>query len=1130
MSKRYAAEIRQGLLSPNPRADHPWLEKHFYYRANHSNKIQTFQVLSITYRAAMGSVDTARPSYGHRLLPTLVDDRAKQSPEDVFALVPKSSDFEHGLHEITYSAFAKSIDRVASWLEEIFGKSKTFETIAYIGSRKFTCQCIDIRYFIVALAATKLGFKTLFPSPRNSVEGTQSLLETTQCQRLVTSSETKVDHLLTENGPRHVVIESLAELISKSHDAVPYPYAKTYEEAHSEPFIVIHTSGSTGLPKPVTIYHGGLATVDKQHELPAFEGHQPQLALFRPRCRSFSALPPFHVSQVPFNGHSLGAVDVFLNSVDIMRQMGGILWSLATALYCDNVIIWPPPGRPVSADMIEDAVDHVEMDLCFMGPSVLEELSKSEASLTKLRKLEGVGFGGGPLAKSAGDTVSRYTEVINIIGSSESALLPTYMHDAQEWYYFQYSPKLEGIQFRPVDNDLYEMVITRHAYTDAFHSTWYTFPEQEEYATHDLYRRHPSKDTLWSYAGRSDEVIVFSNGEKLNPNAMEGVLDTHPDVKGALIIGQGRFEAVALIELRHEQQLSVEEREAFDQSFKAYIDKANEDAPSYGKLLYDHVMFTKPGKPMLRADKGTIKRSATLRAYAQEIDDFYDHLDSANTLTGFELDTSSHESLMGSLKRMVAGFGSFEAIGPDEDFFGMGMNSLQAMALTRELKSAVAATNEEAAHGVSPKLIYANATLTQLASAVKSLLDPGVDGEADGETTRLEAMEQMVEEFSSDLPRPTRLKEDNPTLVLTGSTGSLGSYILDALSGLNVKKIFCLNRRSNSEEVQRSSHAAKGLTQDWDDKVVFLQADLGRPDLGLQEDMYNVLRTEASIIIHNQYPVNFNLSLSSFKPHIAAVRNLVDLSTRSPKHPQILFTSSISTIANWNQKHPGEAVPEAPLHDYSIPAPTGYAGSKYVCERILENAAATSNVPVSVVRVGQLAGPVEKKGGMWNPKEWLPSIVASSAYLGVLPDSLRSQDDVAWVPVDLAARALVELALSSSSSEGASGQNTYNLTNPHRSSWAELVPVVQTHLEKSGHPVRVVGFDEWVRALGESAEETRDLERNPAVKLLDFYEGMREGGVTVLETERTRRASGTLDALGKVGERWLGLWLGQWGF
>lgn len=78
---------------------------------------------------------TTSPStdYGHRLIPSLVDEYARTDPDYVFALIPKTANFADGLKEITISAFARAVNEVASRIDSQIGKSTSFETMAYIG-------------------------------------------------------------------------------------------------------------------------------------------------------------------------------------------------------------------------------------------------------------------------------------------------------------------------------------------------------------------------------------------------------------------------------------------------------------------------------------------------------------------------------------------------------------------------------------------------------------------------------------------------------------------------------------------------------------------------------------------------------------------------------------------------------------------------------------------------------------------------------------------------------------------------------------------------------------------------------------------------------------------------------------
>ena len=75
--------------------------------------------------------------------------------------------------------------------------------------------------------------------------------------------------------------------------------------------------------------------------------------------------------------------------------MAGIIQGLAVALYYNETIIWPPPGRPISVEMVDDLLDNVSLDVCFVAPSTLEEMSQSQSSLEKLRKAKYAKFGGG---------------------------------------------------------------------------------------------------------------------------------------------------------------------------------------------------------------------------------------------------------------------------------------------------------------------------------------------------------------------------------------------------------------------------------------------------------------------------------------------------------------------------------------------------------------------------------------------------------------------------------------------------------------------------------------------------------------------------------------------------------------
>lgn len=92
------------------------------------------------------------PDYGRRLLPTLIDERAKCKPSKTFAAIPKSTDLRDGFVDISYHELARGINRCSWWLEEKLGKALSFETVGYLG-------ILDLRYTILMFACVKVGYK-----------------------------------------------------------------------------------------------------------------------------------------------------------------------------------------------------------------------------------------------------------------------------------------------------------------------------------------------------------------------------------------------------------------------------------------------------------------------------------------------------------------------------------------------------------------------------------------------------------------------------------------------------------------------------------------------------------------------------------------------------------------------------------------------------------------------------------------------------------------------------------------------------------------------------------------------------------------------------------------------------------
>ncbi|KAI1822704.1 hypothetical protein F4861DRAFT_550606 [Xylaria intraflava] len=1034
------------------------------------------------------------PANGHSLLPSLVDDLARSDPSRILYSIAQTKDAADGFRDVCAADFARAVDRCSWFIDRTLGVGKDFPTLVYLGPQ-------DLNYAIIVLASIKTGYKLLLVSPRNTVEANLSLLDQMNCNTFLTPPNfllPVVKNILDVRSMRHVEVPGFRDWLDDNYDHgakwEPYPFAKTFSEARAEPFVVLHTSGSTGLPKPIIQTHGTISPLsafsdigDKQKTFPTMLSGE----------RVYVTFPLFHCA--------------------------GISMVLPGCLYVGYTVVLA--AFPPSAAVVNDVHIHGHVQHTALVPATLEELVREPQYLENLGRVKSITYGGGPVPKAVGDLAITKTRLLNCLGSTECGMLPSQFCDPQDWQYLRLHPTL-GYEYRHKSENLYEQVIVRNEDLIQYQGVFGTFPDLAEWPMRDIYSKHPdpAKGDLWLYQGRADDIIVFSTGEKIHPNEMENIINGNPVVNTALIAGHGRFQSSLLIEAINPPAGAEDEKRLLDLIWPS-VQAANKECPSHGRIQYNMIIFTSAAKPMLRAGKGTVQRKLTLDLYAPELDALYRAVH-APVFKPSKINGRDYSSVEDAIKAIITSSTDIAAqnISPYSDLFELGLDSLQMIELVRKLNEYVASYGKP--QTVKAKTVYSNPNVAALTDAISVI----IDGKVSSNGNYQEQMEDLHQLYTKDMPisaREPSSKLQLPCVVLmTGSTGSLGAYVLDALqSDDHVSRIYCLCRGPDGFRRQEDLQASKDL-RPLSKKVQCLDADLSKSYFGLQKTVYKELLDQVTHIIHGAWRVDFNLSVRSFSRHISGVRRFIDFSSHSRFGAQLFFISSISAVGGLGQGTVAERI----YTDWTTPTTNGYGQSKFLSERLLDAAATEANIPSAICRVGQVAGPTST-AGEWSKKEWFPSLIASSKYLGKIPDSLgRRLDIIDWIPVDKLGKAIVELALLPAHPHEPStgGASVYHAINPHHTTWREVLPAISRRLSRGKH-VEVVSLGTWIDALRDSASRTEDVALNPGIKLLDFFESLVDTEATLLSTEHTVRMSPTLPTVGAVSDEWMENWMTQWG-
>ncbi|KAF9552954.1 acetyl-CoA synthetase-like protein [Agrocybe pediades] len=989
----------------------------------------------------------------------------------------------------------------------------------------------SITYFITLMSILRAGYIVFPISPRNSSSAVAHLISMVNAECVLVGRDPAMSalandalnimtaHYTDNSTPALATMPAFQDLFvsgpgaAQSTDDIPFE-----KRDPGETILYIHSSGSTAFPKPIPWTAHQFA----QLALTPYFGERNLTGTIW----SLHVMPMFH---------GMGIMQLCLTA-----STGHILSVFEPA----STAIAPTPKNHFEAAFL------CKSDIVFSVPAIIEAWSYQPEYVAWLATRSAVLYGGGPLNKGVGDYLtSKGIPIFALYGCSEGGIMSLILPAAadKDWDYFRFSGNIKPEMIHQGDGT-YELVMVNNPFCELPVINT-KVNDVDAYATSDLLIEHPEKPGHWKIYGRVDDQIMHSTGEKTNPGPLESIINQDPCVQSSVMFGRGRFNAGILVEPKVEFRFDPsDEAKLADFRNKIWpaIQRVNSFAPQHSRIFKEMILVTKPSTPFQYTAKNTPRRHMMINSYDEEIQAAYNAV-SNNSQS--EIPSPTEWDLLGTYNfvRSVVHRVLPHNVDDKVDIFQNGCDSLQATWIRNTLLRALRDSAQIDTRSLVDNFVYEHPTITSLSLFVNQLAAGGAQQREGDITPRKSAMLAMVEKHKyqtfSTTPHPNVQCSQvlGDVVLVTGTTGGLGSYLLaELISNPAVSRVYALNRAGTASrgalpQRQLRSLVERGLEGDSimrSEKLVLVEANLNLGQFGLADELYNEMVSSVAHILHNAWPVDFNLSLASFESNVEGLRNLIAfaLSSPRPSPPTLVFTSSIGVLQNPGVANPVAESRVAP----EVAAKTGYTESKWVSEEILVEASKRTQLNSIIVRVGQLCGGLN---GCWNTAEWFPSLIQSAQTLGCIPTGYKVID---WIPLDLAAKALVDYRLS-----GKPGSSTIlHLTHPKPVAWSKLATAISRELS-----VEPVPFIDWFKKLeqakGSMAEEGKDIDAKhtiAALRLLPFFGSMsskvQEGpyafGLPCLSNCTALRLSPALSDRAKViplqekdALLWLGYWKGQ---
>lgn len=498
------------------------------------------------------------------------------------------------------------------------------------------CGPTDLAYITTFFALARLGYTSLCLSPRLPPNACEKLIRETGAIAIIPGKTAQMASLVAQTQ-KLVQIRTL-NLISREELGKPVsntPHFQRHDinrEAEREwTLAILHSSGSTGLPKAIHLSHRRLMM-----KIPTPKGQT-----------EFNTFPFFH---------------------------GYGSWVTVHGMMDRKTVYFYNSNLPLTANYVIHVLHHVRPDVLHVVPYTMELLAQSEKGIDAMKHCERVVFSGSATPDELGNTlVAKGVNVETLWGATEIGSLGNSFNRApgdDSWDYIRIPPAVaKYIWMKPLGDDTYECV-----YLHGLESLVASNSEEPPKSFHssDMFVKHPKMDA-WKHIGRLDDRLTLINGEKVLPIPIEGQIRQDTLIGECCVFGAGKS-IPGIFVFRNDSSRAMTDAQFIDAIWHT-VQKANAQAESFSQISKETIVPFGAEVEYPKTDKESIKRSQIYRVFSKDMEALYEKLESAGT-GNLRLDVPALEEWI--LKTFREDL-SVQVSSPQDDLYAAGLNSLQAI-------------------------------------------------------------------------------------------------------------------------------------------------------------------------------------------------------------------------------------------------------------------------------------------------------------------------------------------------------------------------------------------------------------------------------------------------------------------